>query len=101
MSKETFPKRSHLAQNFFNYFLLFFVYGLIIACRSGEDRNMLNVLKARGWKYLVLAFVDVQANYFIVYAYQFTNLTSVQVSSTIQASCKQKVFGCFRFLTAL
>ncbi|KAI6198059.1 hypothetical protein M3Y94_01300100 [Aphelenchoides besseyi] len=66
------------AQNFINYFLLFFVYGLIVVCRSG-DRNMLNVLKKRGWKYLILAFVDVQANYLIVYAYQFTNLTSIQI----------------------
>lgn len=51
----------------------------MIVCRSG-DRNMLNVLRTRGWKYLILAFVDVQANYLIVYAYQFTNLTSIQVS---------------------
>ena len=47
-------------------------------CRSG-DRNALNVLRARGWKYAMLAFVDVQANYLIVYAYQFTNLTSIQI----------------------
>lgn len=60
------------AQNFLNYFLLFFVYGLMVVCRSG-DRNMLNVLRRRGWKYLILAFVDVQANYLIVYAYQFTS----------------------------
>jgi solute carrier family 35 protein F1/2 len=40
---------------------------------------MLNVLQKRGWKYLILAFVDVQANYLIVYAYQFTNLTSIQI----------------------
>ncbi|KAI6230157.1 PKS-AT domain-containing protein [Aphelenchoides fujianensis] len=66
------------AQNFLNYFLLFFVYGLIVGCRSG-DRNLLNVLRRRGWKYLLLAFVDVQANYLIVYAYQYTNLTSIQI----------------------
>ncbi|KAI6183221.1 Solute carrier family 35 member F2 [Aphelenchoides bicaudatus] len=66
------------SQNFLNYFLLFFVYGLMVVCRSG-DRNMLNVLKDRGWKYLILAFVDVQANYLIVYAYQYTNLTSIQI----------------------
>jgi solute carrier family 35 protein F1/2 len=40
---------------------------------------LLNVLRKRGWKYLILAFVDVQANYLIVYAYQFTNLTSIQI----------------------
>uniref|UniRef100_A0A7E4V2L6 EamA domain-containing protein n=1 Tax=Panagrellus redivivus TaxID=6233 RepID=A0A7E4V2L6_PANRE len=66
------------AQSFLNYFLLAFVYGLILVCRNG-DHNLVNVLRTRGWKYLILAFVDVEANYIIVYAYQFTNLTSIQL----------------------
>lgn len=32
-------------------------------------------LRARWWRYLILAFLDVEANYFVVKAYQYTNLT--------------------------
>lgn len=67
-----------LAQSFLNYFFLAFVYGLIVVFRTG-DRNFVKVMSQRGWKYFLLAFIDVQANYLIVYAYQFTNLTSIQV----------------------
>ncbi|KAK6045953.1 hypothetical protein COOONC_16542 [Cooperia oncophora] len=36
-------------------------------------------MRRRGLQYFVLALIDVEANYMIVYAYQFTNLTSVQL----------------------
>lgn len=36
-------------------------------------------MKQRWWKYLLLALVDVEANYTVVKAYQYTTLTSVQV----------------------
>uniref|UniRef100_A0A915DA54 Solute carrier family 35 member F1 n=1 Tax=Ditylenchus dipsaci TaxID=166011 RepID=A0A915DA54_9BILA len=67
------------AQSFLNYFFLAFVYGIIVFFRTGEQRSFFKVLRLRGWKYLLLAFIDVEANYFIVYAYQFTNLTSIQL----------------------
>uniref|UniRef100_A0A1I7S1W7 Solute carrier family 35 member F1 n=2 Tax=Bursaphelenchus xylophilus TaxID=6326 RepID=A0A1I7S1W7_BURXY len=66
------------AQSFFNYFFLFFVYGLVLMFRSG-DKNLCSVLRKRGWKYFLLAIIDVEANYMIVYAYQHTNLTSIQI----------------------
>uniref|UniRef100_A0A914CGM1 Solute carrier family 35 member F2 n=1 Tax=Acrobeloides nanus TaxID=290746 RepID=A0A914CGM1_9BILA len=66
------------AQNFLNYFFLAFTYGLMVTFRNGE-RNIVNVMKERGWKYFILAFVDVQANYLIVYAYQYTNIASIQL----------------------
>ncbi|VDM50255.1 unnamed protein product [Toxocara canis] len=66
------------AQSFLNYFFLCSIYGTILVFRSGE-RALLPVLRKRGWKYFLLSFVDVEANYIIVYAYQFTNLTSVQL----------------------
>lgn len=37
------------------------------------------ILKSRWWKYLLLALVDVEANYAVVKAYQFTTITSVQL----------------------
>ncbi|VDK77980.1 unnamed protein product [Litomosoides sigmodontis] len=66
------------AQTFLNYFLLSFVYGTMLVFRKGENA-FLPVLKKHGWRYLLLAIVDVEANYIIVYAYQFTNLTSIQL----------------------
>lgn len=50
----------------------------MVTFRTG-DRNIVTVLKERGWKYFILAFIDVQANYLIVYAYQFTNIASIQL----------------------
>ncbi|PAV59660.1 hypothetical protein WR25_21253 [Diploscapter pachys] len=66
------------AQAFTNYFLLCFVYCTALSCKGGDDA-LLEIIKRRGWRYLILAFFDVQANYLIVYAYQYTNLTSIQL----------------------
>ncbi|CAG9529757.1 unnamed protein product [Cercopithifilaria johnstoni] len=66
------------AQSFLNYFLLSFIYGTMLVFRKGENA-FLPVLRKRGWRYLLLAVIDVEANYIIVYAYQFTNLTSIQL----------------------
>ncbi|KAI1728791.1 solute carrier family 35 domain-containing protein [Ditylenchus destructor] len=67
------------AQNFLNYFFLAFVYGTIVFFRPGEERSFATVIRRRGWKYFLLALIDVEANFLIVYAYQFTNITSIQL----------------------
>jgi solute carrier family 35 protein F1/2 len=41
--------------------------------------NVLEIFKERGWKYFVLGLIDVEANFLVVKAYQYTNLTSIQV----------------------
>lgn len=66
------------AQSFLNYVLLCMVYTTYLACRSG-DSGLIPILRARGWKYLILSVIDVEANYLIVKAYQYTTLTSVQL----------------------
>ncbi|MCP9264130.1 Solute carrier family 35 member F2 [Dirofilaria immitis] len=66
------------AQSFLNYFLLSSIYGTLLVFRKGENA-FLPVLRQRGWRYLLLALIDVEANYIIVYAYQFTNLNSIQL----------------------
>ena len=38
-------------------------------------------MKTKWWKYLLMGLTDVQANYAVVKAYQYTTLTSIQVSS--------------------
>uniref|UniRef100_A0A9L0TBD2 Solute carrier family 35 member F2 n=1 Tax=Equus caballus TaxID=9796 RepID=A0A9L0TBD2_HORSE len=41
--------------------------------------NLLYILKRKWWKYILLGLADVEANYLIVRAYQYTTLTSVQL----------------------
>uniref|UniRef100_A0A0N5AYZ3 Solute carrier family 35 member F1 n=1 Tax=Syphacia muris TaxID=451379 RepID=A0A0N5AYZ3_9BILA len=69
---------SPAAQSFLNYFLLCFSYGAVLICRKGEN-SLFPVLRERGWKYFLISLVDVEANYMVIYAYQFTNLTSIQL----------------------
>lgn len=66
------------AQSFVNYVLLCLTFTMVLACRT-SDRNLKSCLKTWWWKYLLLAIVDVEANYLIVKAYSFTTVTSVQL----------------------
>nr|CAD7437529.1 unnamed protein product [Timema bartmani] len=65
-------------QNFLHYALLCIIYTTWLACRNGE-RGLVSVLRLRGWRYLLVALVDVEANYLLGMAYQFTTLTSIQL----------------------
>ncbi|XP_070699859.1 solute carrier family 35 member F2 [Pempheris klunzingeri] len=67
-----------MLQSFLNYALLLLVYTTILVTRKG-DRNILQILKTKWWKYLVMGLADVEANYAVVKAYQFTTLTSIQL----------------------
>lgn len=67
-----------MLQSFLNYTLLLLVYTTILCTRKG-DRNLLHVLKTNWWKYLVMGLADVEANYTVVKAYQYTTLTSIQL----------------------
>ncbi|XP_022249110.1 solute carrier family 35 member F2-like [Limulus polyphemus] len=66
------------AQSFLNYVLLCTVFTTWLACRAG-DGGLIPVLRRRGWKYFLVAAADVEANYLMVKAYQYTTLTSVQL----------------------
>ncbi|XP_074160439.1 solute carrier family 35 member F2 isoform X1 [Sminthopsis crassicaudata] len=67
-----------MLQSFINYCLLFFIYTTMLAFRPGNE-NLLHILKGKWWKYIFLGLADVEANYIIVKAYQYTTLTSVQL----------------------
>ncbi|XP_035477572.1 solute carrier family 35 member F2-like [Scophthalmus maximus] len=73
-----FQVNTPMLQSFLNYSLLCVTYTTMLLCRTG-DGNILQILKRRGWKYLLLGLVDVEANYTVVKAYQYTTLTSVQL----------------------
>ena len=65
-------------QSFLNYLLLSLVFGAQLVYHGQQFKE---VLVDRGWKYFILALIDVEANFLLVKAYQYTNLTSIQVST--------------------
>uniref|UniRef100_A0A3B4BT02 Solute carrier family 35 member F2 n=1 Tax=Pygocentrus nattereri TaxID=42514 RepID=A0A3B4BT02_PYGNA len=67
-----------MLQSFINYTLLFLSYTTALLFRTG-DGNILQILKKKWWKYILLGLADVEANYAVVKAYQYTTLTSVQL----------------------
>ena len=71
-------KQLFTAQCFLNYVLLCLVFTTTLACRPGEG-GLLSVLRKRGLKYFFLAIADVEANYLVVHAYQYTTLRSAQL----------------------
>ncbi|KAI5056779.1 hypothetical protein GOP47_0028597 [Adiantum capillus-veneris] len=60
------------SQSLCNYLLAAFFYGGIFISRKKP-------LQVRWYYYLVLALMDVEGNYFVVKAYQYTSLTSVML----------------------
>ncbi|XP_036048873.1 solute carrier family 35 member F2 isoform X1 [Onychomys torridus] len=75
---EKYRVNTPMLQSFINYCLLFLVYTVILAFQSGSG-NLLEILRRKWWKYTLLGLADVEANYLIVRAYQYTTLTSVQL----------------------
>lgn len=51
-----------------------------LSCSVSGEENLLAILKRRWWKYMILGVIDIEANYLVIKAYQYTTLTSVQVS---------------------
>ncbi|KAJ0255547.1 Solute carrier family 35 protein [Hirschfeldia incana] len=60
------------SQSFLGYVLLAIVYGSIMLYRR-------SVIKARWYYYFLLALVDVEGNFLVVKAFQYTSMTSVML----------------------
>ncbi|KAL1561366.1 solute carrier family 35 member F1-like isoform X1 [Salvia divinorum] len=60
------------SQSFLNYILLIIVYGSLLLYRRKP-------LKAKWYYYILLGLVDVEANFLVVKAYQYTSITSVML----------------------
>lgn len=65
-------------QTLFNYVLLCLIYASYTLYRYGV-RGWAQLVLRDGWKYIILAFCDVQGNYFIVLAYRYTTILSAQL----------------------
>lgn len=59
------------------------IYTSWLAFRRGE-KGLISIIKARGWRYLLLCIIDVEANTLMSTAHQFTTLTSIQVSNSVK-----------------
>uniref|UniRef100_A0A3Q2US72 Solute carrier family 35 member F1 n=1 Tax=Haplochromis burtoni TaxID=8153 RepID=A0A3Q2US72_HAPBU len=73
-----FHANTPVFQSFLNYILLFLVYTTTLAVKQGEG-NLLAILMQRWWKYMILGVIDIEANYLVLRAYQYTTLSSVQL----------------------
>ncbi|GAO18671.1 uncharacterized protein UV8b_01838 [Ustilaginoidea virens] len=83
-------------QTLFNYVLLAVVYNAVLLARDGPGA-WARVARRNGWKYLVLAFLDVEGNYFTVLAYQYTNILSAQLLNFWSIVCVVAIsFGLLR-----
>ncbi|KYK58116.1 solute carrier family 35 member F1 [Drechmeria coniospora] len=65
-------------QTFFNYAFLALIYNTLFLVRDGPA-VWRHTASRDGWKYLIMAFLDVEGNYFTVLAYQYTNILSAQL----------------------
>lgn len=65
-------------QTFFNYVLLNIIYTSYTIYRYGF-KGWARVVYKDGWRYLLLAFCDVEGNYFTVLAYRYTTILSAQL----------------------
>ncbi|EMC99018.1 hypothetical protein BAUCODRAFT_387957 [Baudoinia panamericana UAMH 10762] len=65
-------------QSLFNYILLALIYTSITVYKYGF-KGWLRMIIKDGWKYFILAFLDVQGNYFTVLAYRYTTILSAQL----------------------
>ncbi|PNS17454.1 hypothetical protein CAC42_7137 [Sphaceloma murrayae] len=65
-------------QSFFTYILLNLVYTSFTIYKYGIKKWFQLILKD-GWRYLILAFFDVEGNYFIVLGYRYTTILSAQL----------------------
>ncbi|KAL8671369.1 MAG: hypothetical protein Q9168_004132 [Polycauliona sp. 1 TL-2023] len=65
-------------QSFFNYVLLNIIYTSYTIYRYGF-KGWCRLLLKDGWKYVILSFLDVEGNYFVVLAYRYTTILSAQL----------------------
>ncbi|KAB2578441.1 putative solute carrier family 35 member [Lasiodiplodia theobromae] len=65
-------------QTFFNYVLLNIVYTPYTVYKYGWRAYFSMILKD-GWRYFILAFLDVEGNYFVVLGYRYATILSLQL----------------------
>lgn len=65
-------------ENLMNYALLFLIYTPYTIYKYGF-KKWARMIYTRGWKFIIWAFIDVEGNYFVVKAYNYTSLLSCEL----------------------
>ncbi|KAL5342114.1 hypothetical protein BJX70DRAFT_336733 [Aspergillus crustosus] len=65
-------------QTFFNYCLLNLIFTSYTIYKYGF-KGWFQMLRRSWWKYIILSFCDVEGNYFMVLAYEYTTMMSAQL----------------------
>lgn len=76
------------AQSFLNYALLCLVFTTLHAFRMARNIECCPLKRKHLLLYILVSAVDVEANYLVVKAYQYTTVTSVQVLTILTALLK-------------
>ncbi|XP_066589899.1 solute carrier family 35 member F2-like isoform X1 [Prorops nasuta] len=69
-------------QNLPHYAMMCLVYTTWMSCR-GVGNGLISVIRARGWRYLLLALIDVEACTLVTSSHQFTSLASIQLLNCV------------------
>ncbi|KAI7830415.1 solute carrier family 35 member SLC35F1/F2/F6 [Gamsiella multidivaricata] len=73
-------------QSFLNYLVLGIVYTSITIYKEGF-RGWLEIIRRRAFYYMLFAIVDVEGNYFVVKAYNYTSLLSAMLLDAWTIPC--------------
>ncbi|XP_053972729.1 solute carrier family 35 member F2-like isoform X1 [Hylaeus volcanicus] len=65
-------------QNLPHYIMMCLVYTTWMSCRK-VGNGLISVIRARGWRYLLLALIDVEACTLVTTSHRFTSLASIQL----------------------
>uniref|UniRef100_A0A6B2L9V4 EamA domain-containing protein n=1 Tax=Arcella intermedia TaxID=1963864 RepID=A0A6B2L9V4_9EUKA len=76
-----------------NYLLLAIVYSLVLL-KQGKLRETITSISKMKY-YFLLAFIDVEANFLVVKAYQYTNITSITLLDCFSIPCVVLFTGLF------
>ena len=67
------------SQNYLRYMTTCCVFTTVLAFRKGE-KSLFNVIKTRGYRYILIGLVDLEANTLVGMSHQFSSLINIQVS---------------------
>ncbi|KAG0333597.1 hypothetical protein BG000_009037 [Podila horticola] len=73
-------------QSFLNYFVLGVVYTSVTIYKEGF-RGWIDIMRRRAFYYMLFAIIDVEGNYFVVKAYNYTSLLSAMLLDAWTIPC--------------
>ncbi|KAG0097471.1 hypothetical protein BGZ93_002667 [Podila epicladia] len=73
-------------QSFLNYFVLGIVYTSVTIYKNGF-RGWIDIMRRRAFYYMLFAIIDVEGNYFVVKAYNYTSLLSAMLLDAWTIPC--------------